>query len=130
MKTKANDITMLIILLAVLASVIFFFNLLKKKLQMNTAPAPGEGSEITPNVNYADFPLRKGSKGEAVKNLQLALNKARNIDLVPDGVFGNATLKALKDNYGYETVSKTQYNSMVLPYLALQSQVNSWWIYF
>ena len=49
-----------------------------------------------PNTNSDDGSLKRGSKGDKVKELQIKLNKVGN-NLVVDGSFGSATEKAVKE---------------------------------
>lgn len=46
---------------------------------------------------YPTVDLKKGSKGEQVKRLQKCLNKLMKANLTVDGIFGDKTLKAVKD---------------------------------
>jgi lysozyme family protein len=62
-----------------------------------TAMAEGAVPEVTPSVDYKT--VRKGSRGQAVRDLQEALG------IHVDGIFGKdteATLKAWQDEYGLE----------------------------
>lgn len=47
--------------------------------------------------NHQQITLKKGSQNESVKWLQWELNQRGNYGLVIDGIFGNATAKALAD---------------------------------
>lgn len=49
-----------------------------------------------PSTNSDDGSLKRGSKGDKVKELQIKLNKVGN-NLVVDGSFGSATEKAVKE---------------------------------
>jgi hypothetical protein len=70
--------------------------------QVNT----GSGGTPTPTPTPEKFPLKKGSKGELVKKLQLALGVDKLPKFGADGDFGTETLNALKAVTG-----KTQVNS-------------------
>jgi N-acetylmuramoyl-L-alanine amidase len=60
-------------------------------------PANTENSEINPPVARADFPiLRRGMRGEAVKELQERLRAKGLLRLSADGVFGRETQAAVK----------------------------------
>ena len=65
----------------------------------------GSGSTTTPPATEK-FPLKKGSKGELVKQLQLALGVDKLPRFGADGDFGTETLNALKAATG-----KTQVDS-------------------
>lgn len=68
-------------------------------------PLDAQPSTPTQSINTAQlysgtFPIptiRKGNKGTNVKNLQKFLNWYNNYGLVVDGIFGDNTLKAVKD---------------------------------
>jgi peptidoglycan hydrolase-like protein with peptidoglycan-binding domain len=61
---------------------------------------------VDTSVPDSTFPLKKGSKGELVKKLQLALGADKLPKYGIDGDFGNETLNALKAATG-----KTQVDS-------------------
>lgn len=61
----------------------------------NTTPITPPSSNS--DVKVASPTLRKGNKNTNVKTLQSNLNKVMGTNLEVDGIFGNATLKALKD---------------------------------
>lgn len=60
---------------------------------------PAGGASAQDSVNYSIFDLsgtlKEGSKGENVKIMQRALNKAIGADLSEDGIFGPMTKKAI-----------------------------------
>ena len=57
-----------------------------------------------------DFPLKKGSCGARVKNVQIWL------DVPPTGKFGSETLTALKKKYNRKQITEAEYNSVVNGY--------------
>jgi hypothetical protein len=57
----------------------------------------GGGGDTKPPTKRDNFPLKKGSKGDKVIELQKAINNNSSANLVPDGDFGNKTEKALLD---------------------------------
>jgi type II secretory pathway pseudopilin PulG len=81
---------------------------------------PGLGGPWTPPINPSStqapygFPLKTGSSGNYVANLQNALNKTCNLKLVPDGKFGPLTANAAKSCFGNSVVSWELYRSQGL----------------
>jgi peptidoglycan hydrolase-like protein with peptidoglycan-binding domain len=47
------------------------------------------------SISYPGYPLSKGSSGEAVKHVQFRLNQINSADLIPDGIFGDKTRRAV-----------------------------------
>ncbi len=80
-------------------------------------PTPAQGQYNTSSTNVAVFPLKNGSTGTEVKNLQTWLN---NHVILPfaflnvDGKFGPLTLSALKRTLGFSEVSEAWYNVNIL----------------
>ena len=79
---------------------------------------PGLGGPWNPNpsgpgtpVAAYGFPLKTGSSGNYVANLQNAINKTCNTKLVPDGKFGPLTANAAKSCFGSPVVSWELYRS-------------------
>lgn len=72
----------------------------------------GGGTKIINSPD--DFPLKKGSKGDNVKQLQLAIIGKYGKAILPkygaDGDFGTETVNALKKLKMPETISETYYN--------------------
>lgn len=73
--------------------------------QINDQVAPIEVESL--------FPLKKGSKGQYVSNLQNGLNSKCNAKLVPDGAFGNLTQNALVKCFGPTQVDFALYNKII-----------------
>lgn len=69
---------------------------------------------VTPAVTVqpAGFPLKKGSRGELVKNLQKGLNTRCNAKLVADGIFGQLTENALSSCYNVKEANFELYTSI------------------
>jgi peptidoglycan hydrolase-like protein with peptidoglycan-binding domain len=62
----------------------------------NAAPnTTSSNSGSRPNRIESGFPLKRGSRGNLVKQLQTALNSFHGANLQPDGVWGRNTAKAL-----------------------------------
>ena len=70
----------------------------------------------TKTVTSATFPLKKGSRGDEVKNLQTVLNvlykDVIGTQLVVDGIFGSKTEAALKAATGKTTISQDEYYNL------------------
>ena len=85
-----------------------------------TPPADTTGTKSTKTSGSSggsDFPLKKGSKGELVRQMQQALIDKYGSGILPkygaDGDFGSETLNALKKK-GYPTIiSETTFNVLV-----------------
>ena len=73
--------------------------------QINDQVAPIEVESL--------FPLKKGSKGQYVSNLQNGLNSKCSANLVPDGAFGNLTQNALVKCFGPTQVDFALYNKII-----------------
>jgi len=93
--------------------------------QINTAPpvtdtasTPGTKTKrkkaAEPEITESDFPLKKGSKGEKVRQLQQALIAKYGSQVLPkygaDGDFGSETMNALKKNGLPTTVDESTFN--------------------
>ncbi|MCL1867752.1 MAG: peptidoglycan-binding protein [Paludibacter sp.] len=103
-------ITIVLIILAVCA--VLWQTGVFGKLFSNTASSPALPSD-------ADFPLKNGSRGDVVTELQRRLNnqllKKNELNLAPlalDGIFGSKTESAANYVLGTKTVTKTQYESI------------------
>lgn len=67
---------------------------------------------VTPAIQPPGFPLKKGSRGELVKNLQKGLNTRCNAKLVADGIFGQLTENALSSCYNVKEANFELYTSI------------------
>lgn len=70
-------------------------------------------TQINDQVAPIEFPLKKGSKGQYVSNLQNGLNSKCSANLVPDGAFGNLTQNALVKCFGPTQVDFALYNKII-----------------
>lgn len=98
--TKNKKIIMWALILLVLAVLIYLFIKkvwpLIKPLPVNqSGPSISSGSQTVYNDNW---PLKKGSRGNNVKQLQITLNNLDSVlpDLTVDGIFGVKTEEKLK----------------------------------
>lgn len=85
------------------------FTVLKDKKTL-----PGTGAD-EPETK-SDFPLKIGSTGEKVKQLQRYINSkmlAFEMPLDVDGIFGPATLTQLKFKTGLSEVSEAKFNELM-----------------
>jgi hypothetical protein len=65
------------------------------------------------NERSSEFPLKKDSKGENVRNLQHALNTIYNLTLTVDGDFGTSCVNALRDNGLPEEITEEKLNELI-----------------
>lgn len=77
----------------------------------------GGGGSYTPPSSNDDFPLKKGSKGQAVKSMQQALINKYGKSILPkygaDGDFGTETTNALKKAGLPATIDESTYNVLM-----------------
>ncbi|MDD5358575.1 MAG: peptidoglycan-binding domain-containing protein [Candidatus Nanoarchaeia archaeon] len=100
---KFNINTVLIIILSILIVIVVFLALKTRKKAI-----PGTKEIIPDDI----FPLKYGSTGKAVMDIQAYLNKKYNSGLDVDGIFGPLTEAAVKTAFGSNIVSKDLYNSI------------------
>lgn len=119
----------IIILSAIITLVIIAIVVMRKKIQANQLPAnkitenPVKiGGKISmppiPRISGMDFPLKKGSRGNAVRRLQKWINNNPPVPyrqgfLTEDGIFGDKTLTAVMkklhmDKVDYQTFIKNK----------------------
>jgi hypothetical protein len=83
-----------------------------------TPPTPKNTSTYVPKTN-SGFPLKKGSKGTLVKQMQEALIKSYGKTILPkwgaDGDFGSETKNALISKGFSEVVDEATFNKIVSP---------------
>lgn len=116
-KTKTNIIIIIVIAVLIILTVLFFLfkdKLIGKKMPVPESNVDDAGNKITWSNDA--FPLKKGSYGTRVKQLQAGLNM-KGENLVIDGKFGKNTLAALKANYNIEQVTEYDYNQFIKPNL-------------
>lgn len=90
----------------------------KEDNEDKTKSSNANSSSNATNNQSTIFPLKKGSIGIEVKYLQAAINTFQGQNLSIDGIFGNATEKALLKIYNIKTVPEKEYNIWVKPYIA------------
>ena len=94
----------------------------------SSASAPATSGTATSE----SFPLKMGSKGDLVKNLQAYLNYSGSYGLTVDGIFGPKTESACVAEFSGlvgvanpKEVTKQYYDSFIAPWLQSQSQIPS-----
>lgn len=139
MKKLSKNATITIVIIAILILGAIGFFLAKKYLFPNPLDNDPDGSDSSVqnqsssskpvnsnsdiNPDKSDFPLKVGSKGQRVKELQAALNYYKGASLKIDGNFGPKTLEALKSAYNVSSVSWANYQVFVKPWL---KQINAY----
>lgn len=132
MKKKAVIIIIIVIIVILLGVATYLFikggdkNKRKKDTDEDGDMGGGSGnipvSSPTAPAPTNEFPLRRGSRGEKVKRLQIALAsnpcltqlKVNKVEVPePDGIFGGITEKALKTCFNITSVSQTMYNGII-----------------
>ena len=120
---KKLGIIIIMIVIIIIAAVAFF--LLKDKPFFKNLFKPKQAPELDVDkagkkIDWSsdEFPLKKGSSGAKVKQLQAGLNIQKKNNLVLDGKFGEKTLAALKEGFGVDTLSEANYNTYILPNIA------------
>lgn len=63
------------------------------------------------------FPLKYGSKGQLVSNLQKYLNHAGDYGLQVTGTFGAGTLDAVKAELSKDFVDQSYYDMFIAPFI-------------
>lgn len=111
MSKTVKWIIVIVIILVVLFLVYWFF------IRKDKAPAfiPPDGTGTTP---ASVFPLRNGSSGEEVRQLQTSLvqNACRDnlgLQINIDGQFGPRTQAALFNCFGLQDISKVQFDLLL-----------------
>ena len=98
-------------ILAIGGLVFFLIKRKKKKDMLANLPVPEVDMGSSSSSSNQNFPLKKGSRGNKVKNLQAYLNSTTgNYNLVVDGIYGNKTADALKKWNGKTEVSSGFYD--------------------
>ncbi|HPI31242.1 MAG TPA: peptidoglycan-binding domain-containing protein [Bacteroidales bacterium] len=126
MKNK-TPILIFIVIIALIATAIFLF---KDKIFGKPDKAEDDkenkttASGTAPSSNN-EFPLKNGTKGLKVKQLQAGLNILKKTNLNIDGKFGPKTEKALKKHFGITKLTEYDYDKYVYPYLAqINAEIN------
>lgn len=124
-KMKRKTVVIIIVIVVIILLAISSWLIYKKYFKKTTGDLEDD-KNIDPNLyggatpagggytTPATFPLRKGMSGQAVADIQNAINKKCNKGLVPDGAFGPKTEAALNSCYGATTVSQALYTQMKL----------------
>jgi hypothetical protein len=102
-----KKIIMIAIIITILGIAAYF---IVKKVRQNKAGRTGTGTDTA-----SIFPLKQGSRGAQVKNVQSALNKllALETKLIEDGIFGPKTEDVLYRKVGLKQLTKNQYEALV-----------------
>jgi len=104
-----------LIALGVIGTGVGLYFLLRKPKNPNIPNTPNTpSSPNTPTTPVSEFPLKRGSKGDKVKELQKFLNIKYSSGLVVDGDFGPKTQGALNTATGLSQVSESWYQNNVL----------------
>jgi len=126
MKTLSRYWWVLVLVLAVVVVVVLRKKRKRKKAlalaQIPTTSNPpssssgaGSSSAESGRNSRDSFPLKKGSRGPRVLRVQIELNKKFKAGLQPDGIWGNATEKAVKTHslqwlgYSVDRIQEWQY---------------------
>ncbi len=110
--SKPVLITIVFIVIAIIAAVVYFL-FFNKKPPVPESNVDNAGNKI--NWTSDEFPLKKGSSGTKVKELQAALNILKNNNLATDGKFGEKTLAALQEGFKVDSLSEANYNTYIKP---------------
>jgi len=101
MKKKIIIIVIIVVILGIAAFFIY------KKVKKSGGSTPGSAT------GGSEFPLKQGSRGTKVENLQKALNKINPIELTVDGIFGPKTEADLLKKVGLKQLTKKQYEEFM-----------------
>ena len=112
-KSPASSLIIVIVIIAIIAAVIYFVFASKKSKAIPESNTDNLGKKISWTDD--EFPLKKGSSGIRVKQLQTGLNIIKNNNLAIDGKFGEKTLSALKEGFNIESLSEANYNTYIKP---------------
>jgi peptidoglycan hydrolase-like protein with peptidoglycan-binding domain len=118
-KIVVASIVLVVLILIFISSWLIYKKYIKKPIQDELPPdisssgnLSGGGTSSTPVGIPPSFPLRKGMSGPMISDIQNAVNKKCNANLVPDGKFGPMTESATKSCYGATQVNETLYTQM------------------
>lgn len=99
-------------------ALIYILNKKRRSPLYEQPPATDLGTSV---IKTGAFPLKKGSKGEAVRELQRILNyKGANLQV--DGDWGPKTDAAVQQFLGTTTVTEQQFNQLSADYRAQTTQ--------
>lgn len=113
-KIIVTTIILIVLILIVISSLIIYKKYIKKPIQDELPPSDDSGNSTSsaPVGITPSFPLRKGMSGPMISDVQNAVNKKCNANLVPDGKFGPMTESATKSCYGVTQVNEALYTQM------------------
>lgn len=113
-KIVVAGIVLVVLILILISSWIVYKKYIKKPIQDELPPdtSSGSGTSSAPVGITPSFPLRKGMSGPMISDVQNAVNKKCNANLVPDGKFGPMTESATKSCYGATQVNEALYTQM------------------
>jgi len=111
---KPNKTTYIIIAVVTIGIAILVYFLFFKKPKQLPPEKLIDKKGVKISWSADEFPLKKLSSGNKVKNLQAGLNILHNANLTTDGKFGDNTLNALKKYYSISEISEADYNKYIL----------------
>lgn len=113
-KIVVASIVLIVLILIFISSWLIYKKYIKKPIQDELPPADSSnGTSSAPAIGITpSFPLRKGMSGPMISDVQNAVNKKCNANLVPDGKFGPMTEAATKSCYGATQVNEALYTQM------------------
>ena len=90
----------------------------KKKEEDETIASSGPSKSSNNATTWTNdiFPIGRGSSGDNVKYVQMALNKIYNAGLAEDGKFGAATEAAVLQHLGVKEVGQVQASALIRQY--------------
>mgnify|MGYP000051688555 CR=1 FL=1 len=113
-KIVVASIVLVVLILIFISSWLIYKKYIKKPIQDELPPDTNSssGTNSAPVGITPSFPLRKGMSGPMISDVQNAVNKKCNANLVPDGKFGPMTEAATKSCYGATQVNEALYTQM------------------
>jgi len=115
-KIIVASIVLVVLILIIISSWLIYKKYIKKPIQDELPPDDSSngnvGTSSAPVGIPPSFPLRKGMSGAMISDVQNAVNKKCNANLVPDGKFGPMTEAATKSCYGAIQVNEALYTQM------------------
>lgn len=113
-KIVVAGIVTIVLILIFISSWLIYKKYIKKPIQDELPPDTdsSNGTSSAPIGIAPSFPLRKGMSGPMISDVQNAVNKKCNANLVPDGKFGPMTESATKSCYGVTQVNEALYTQM------------------
>lgn len=115
MNKPAKIIIGIVITIILIAVGYFLYKKFAKPVPVPESDIDTQGKKISWSDD--EFPIKKGSSGNRVKQLQAGLNILNNENLALDGKFGDKTLAALNEHYKVTQLSEAAYNTYIKPNL-------------